>query len=126
MIRTTIAALTYWHSDSVTVVARDDGAWAQCTDCGCQFWAHRFDRDARHSKRCDARGTCAVVSVPVAAAEPVAIAAREAMTAAELARASDGAKRDGMVSRRFRSEDDVVEAVRLGYLSNSAAMNRDD
>lgn len=94
---------TFPYEDSSPGVARH-----QCEECGA--WERSDKGPIAHGRRCDSRPQ--VVAVPGPAA-----------TRGDLRRFANNVRRTGLTKGRDR---DVADAVRLGYLSASDAMNTDD
>lgn len=80
----------------------------QCNECG--KWERADQGTIRHSKSCESKAQA--VAVPVAMPRSVS-------------RAQVYAARQGGVSQSGLSEDQIVEAVKYGFISGDDAMNRD-
>jgi len=120
-VQTSSGPVTIRHRPEMAVSTLNGAAWITCTLCDRSDYAHRFSGKS-HKSYCDLRGFDGFSTKPA----PRAAAPTGPMAPEELKAAGEGAARDGMVTKRFRSEGDVVAAVANGYLSESAAMNRDD
>jgi hypothetical protein len=88
----------------------------QCLECGAWERSDKAGGQLRHSKRCDSKPqpACAVAAVEQRAAE-----ARYA----DLRTFARQVRKTGMTNGR---DQDVLDAVRAGLLSESDAMNTDD
>jgi hypothetical protein len=113
---------TFEHRAEINISTNNGAAWITCSCCGRGDYAARFSGKS-HKSFCDLRGVRGFTPVSPAARDS---APPSSMQVGDLARASDIAKRTGLVSGAFRTEDDVLAAVHAGYLSADAAMNRDD
>lgn len=110
------------HRPEMAVSTNNGAAWIKCTLCERGDYAARFTGKS-HKSFCDLRGLNGFAFGPAKSAPATTVAP---MTAEELRAASDRAAATGLVTKNFRTEDDVVAAVRGGFLSESDAMNRDD
>lgn len=113
---------TFEHRDELKVSTNNGAAWITCSCCGRGDYAARFSGKS-HKSFCDLRGVRGFAPVSPAAHDSAPLRSAQID---DLARASDTAKRTGLVSKAFRTEDDVLAAVQAGYLSASDALNRDD
>lgn len=123
-VETSKGTLTFRHDPRVTITTNNSAAWVHCSCCDRSDYAVRFDDKKSHKSWCDLRGVYTFTTKPATTAAAAPDAAP--MTAEELRAAGERAASTGLVSKNFRTEDDVVAAVRGGFLSESAAMNRDD
>jgi hypothetical protein len=113
---------TFEHRAEINISTNNGAAWITCSCCGRGDYAARFSGKS-HKSFCDLRGVRGFTPVSPAALAPAPLRSAQVD---DLARASDTAKRTGLVSKAFRTEDDVLAAVHAGYLSMGDAMNRDD
>ena len=124
-VQTDDGDVTVRHHRDIVAFADHGTLYVKCNGCGRSDYAHRFTGKS-HKSFCDLRDqhahTFGAPTKPEAAKAPSA-------TAADLAaqrKAGEAATRDGLVHSRFRTSDDVVDAVKRGYITMSAAMNSDD
>ena len=96
-------ATTYPYEATSPGIARH-----QCEECGA--W-ERADKGAiKHGKRCESRPQATVAAVPTTPGN-------------DLSRFAAQVRSTGLTKGR---DQDTSDAVRLGYLSTSTAMNTDD
>ena len=109
---TDLLSTTYPYESTSPGVARH-----QCVECGGWERSDKNNGQIRHSKRCDSRP------------QPVAVVTAEVARVAELDRRAGlrefaaNVRRTGLCKGRT---EDLLQAVREGYLSESDAMNTDD
>lgn len=108
---------------TLKIETTDLGTWVECRSCGACAYApkkllHRHRRCVTPSAQHDAN------EVYVGTAEAKAELAKPvAKTDAELKAFAANVRRTGLTKGR---DEDVLEAVRRGFLSESDAMNADD
>lgn len=100
---------TYPYETTSPGVARN-----QCTECGS--WERSDKGSIRHGKRCETRA-----QAPIAA--QVAAPVVQPATETDLRAFAANVRRYGLTKGR---DQDVFDAVRTGYLSETDAMNSDD
>ena len=117
--------------DQLSIEPSADDTWIECRECGASNWMSKLPTrgpDAGkllHRSRCRSRqqyvpGACAVSTKSPAKLDQEI---DEALRDRELQKLAADVRRTGMTKGR---DDDVVEAVRRGFLSVDDAMNTDD
>lgn len=97
-----------------------------CSDCGSWVRVNGVATKITHSRRCDLNEQPSFAEVAPATVAAVA-AEREARTTRGATRTQVRAAAErGMVGGVTSSEDEVVDLVKRGWISETEAMNRDD
>ena len=124
-VQTDDGDVTVRHHRDIVAFADHGTLYVKCNGCGRSDYAHRFTGKS-HKSFCDLRDQHAHT---FGTASKSVVGVTAAPTTDDLAaqrKAGEAATRDGLVHSRFRTSDDVVDAVKRGYITMSAAMNSDD
>lgn len=115
------AERTFTTSGAVEVYLHNGAPYARCADCGRGDYVRRR---VRHSTRCGADKGAAFETTGATPPKPATPASPDAES---LRAASDAAQHTAAVTTAFGGDEArVALAVRVGHLSVSDAMNRDD
>lgn len=111
--------------------AVDGDTWIECKECGGANWLSKLPKQGpdagklSHRARCRSRQQPSLGSASAPAKKPAQLdrEINESLRNEELRKLADNVRRTGMTKGR---DEDVVEAVRKGFLSVDDAMNTDD
>lgn|SRR5512139_348188 len=101
-----------YHATLIVEPKGNGDTWLECRTCGACQWLSRSRGVILHRSLCRTRAQIDTPAAPTPAVAPDA-----------LDRHARNVRRTGLTRGR---DEDTYQAVRAGYLSESAAMNSDD
>lgn len=111
---------TFAHDARVSVYLVGSVAWARCSCCDRADKVSAFNGAKIHQSWCDLRGTTTVRAATSAPTATRTTPVTERASTATFRRAV----REGAIGS-VATDDEIVDAVRCGFVSMSDAMNRD-